>query len=157
MLFAPKYRVWFSPFHLCLILWILKLSLCLHDLIAGLGQGQLQKDRMGGTRNRSPGSLFSGRGGESVQFERWIRVSRRPSDCGKQTDQSCWDKQWAETADREYSVGPGQRPEQETETRDVLSGNKVLLIRLGFITRTPLPWSQGDGDNWENKKPGTPS
>lgn len=85
---------------------------------------------------------------QSIQKAQWL---------WEVDNQSCCDKQWAERADREYSVGPGQRPEQKTETRDVLSGNKVLLIRLGFITRTPLPWSQADGDNWENKKPGTPT
>ena len=128
-----------------------------HSRIGPRSTAERQDGRNQELEQRSPGSLFSGRGGESVQFERWIRVPRRPSDCGKQTDQSCCDKQWAEPADREHRVGPGQRPEQETETRDVLRGNKTLLVRLGFITRTPLPWRQGDGDNWENWKPGTPS
>lgn len=47
--------------------------------------------------------------------------------------------------------GPGQRLEQEIESRDVFSDSETFIIRLGFITRTPLSCSQF-GTGWGGKR-----
>lgn len=55
----------------------------------------------------------------------------------------------------EPRVGPGQRPEQEIETRDVFSDSETFIIRLGFITKIPLSCSQfgaGEGGKRQLKK-----
>lgn len=90
----------------------------------------------------APVNLLSGRCGESVQCERWIRVSESPVTSGSGHIQGCYEKQWAGPTDRDPRGGTGQRPEQEFETRDVFSGSKILLVRLVFTTRTPLFCSQ---------------
>lgn len=80
---------------------------------------------------------------------------------GSGQTQGCYEKQQAGPTDRDPRGGTGQRPEQETETRDVFSGSRTLLGRPGFTTRTSLFCSQWRAgrvrETTKKKKPATSS